>query len=286
MSRLVFAFMWVVHFLPLKVIATVGSATGAILFWLIPERRKVTRINLEKCFPRMPAAERDRLARAHFRAFTRAFIEQGILWWSSRERIEKLVTVEGLETLSALSGSRIILFAPHFVGFEATLARLALEFPVAMMYSRQKDPLFEARLLAGRTRFGGVMFPRQAGIKTGIQVIESGALYYYLPDLDFGPKRSVFVPFFGVPAATVTGLAYIARTTGAAVVPCVTRMLPGGGYVARLYPAWRGFPSGDEVGDARRMMAFVEERVLEMPEQYFWLHKRFKTRPEGEQKFY
>jgi len=286
MSRLVFAFMWLVHFLPLRVIATVGSATGAIVFWLIPERRKVTRINLEKCFPRMPAAERDRLARAHFRAFTRAFIEQGILWWSSRERIEKLVTVEGLETLSALSGSKIILFAPHFVGFEATLARLALEFPVAMMYSRQKDPLFEAWLLRGRTRFGGVMFPRQAGIKTGIQVIESGTLYYYLPDLDFGPKRSVFVPFFGVPAATVTGLAYIARTTGAAVVPCVTRMLPGGGYVARLYPAWSGFPSGDEVGDARRMMAFVEERVLEMPEQYFWLHKRFKTRPEGERKFY
>jgi len=215
----------------------------------------------------------------------RAFIEQGILWWSPRERIRNLVTVEGLESLKP--GSKIILFAPHFVGFEATLARLALEFPVAMMYSRQKDPLFEARLLRGRTRFGGVMFPRQAGIKTGIQVIESGTLYYYLPDLDFGPKRSVFVPFFGVPAATVTGLAYIARTTGAAVVPCVTRMLPGGGgYLARLYPAWNDFPSGDDHADARRMMAFVEERVLEMPEQYFWLHKRFKTRPAGEQRFY
>jgi KDO2-lipid IV(A) lauroyltransferase len=284
MSRLVFAFMWLVHFLPLRIIATVGSLTGAILFWLIPERRKVTRINLEKCFPRMPPGERERLARAHFRAFCRAFIEQGILWWSPRERIEALVRIEGLDNLKP--NTKTIVFAPHFVGFEATLARLALEFPVGMMYSRQKDPLFEARLLRGRTRFGGVMFPRQAGIKTGIQVIESGTLYYYLPDLDFGPKRSVFVPFFGVPAATVTGLAYIARTTGAAVVPCVTRMLPGGGYVARLYPAWSGFPSGDEVRDARRMMAFIEERVLEMPEQYFWLHKRFKTRPEGEQKFY
>jgi KDO2-lipid IV(A) lauroyltransferase len=285
MSRLVFAFMWLVHFLPLRVLARVGSATGAILFWLIPERRKVTRINLEKCFPRMPAGERERLARAHFRAFCRAFIEQGILWWSGRERIRNLVRVEGLESLQP--GTKIILFAPHFVGFEATLARLALEFPVAMMYSRQKDPLFEARLLRGRTRFGALMFPRQAGIKTGIEVIESGTLYYYLPDLDFGPKRSVFVPFFGVPAATVTGLAYIARTTGAAVVPCVTRMLPGdGGYLARLYPAWSGFPSGDEHADARRMMAFVEERVLEMPEQYFWLHKRFKTRPAGESRFY
>jgi KDO2-lipid IV(A) lauroyltransferase len=285
MSRLVFAFMWLAHFLPLSVLARVGSVTGAILFWLIPERRKVTRINLEKCFPQMPARSRERLARAHFRAFCRAFIEQGILWWSPRERIGNLVKVEGLESLKP--GTKIILFAPHFVGFEATLARLALEFPVAMMYSRQKDPLFEARLLRGRTRFGGVMFPRQAGIRTGIQVIESGTLYYYLPDLDFGPKRSVFVPFFGVAAATVTGLAYIARSTGAAVVPCVTRMLPGGGgYLARLYPAWSGFPSGDDVSDARRMMAFVEERVLEMPEQYFWLHKRFKTRPVGEPRFY
>jgi KDO2-lipid IV(A) lauroyltransferase len=284
MSRIVFAFMWLVHFLPLRAIAAVGSMTGTILFWLIPERRKVTRINLEKCFPRMPAAEREGLARAHFRAFCRAFVEQGILWWSPRERIERLVRIEGVENLK--SNSRMILFAPHFVGFEATLARLSLEFPIGLMYSRQKDPLFEARLLRGRTRFGGAMFPRQAGIKTGIRIIESGTLYYYLPDLDFGPKRSVFVPFFGVAAATVTGLAYIARTTGAAVVPCVTRMLPGGGYLARLYPAWRGFPSGDEHADARRMMAFVEERVLEMPEQYFWLHKRFKTRPVGEQKFY
>ncbi|HEU4353887.1 MAG TPA: lipid A biosynthesis acyltransferase [Burkholderiales bacterium] len=285
MSRIVFAFMWLVHFLPLGILSRVGNALGRMLFWLIPERRRVTRINLEKCFPRMHPAERERLARAHFQAFCRAFIEQGILWWSSRRRIEALVRLEGREHLDG--NRKTIVFAPHFVGFEATLARLALEYPVAMMYSRQKDPRFEARLVAGRTRFGGVMYPRQGGISRGIELIDSGTLYYYLPDLDFGPKRSVFVPFFGVPAATVTGLAYIARATGAAVVPCVTRMLPGdGGYVARLYPAWTRFPSGDDHIDARRMMAFIEERVLEMPEQYFWLHKRFKTRPAGEPRFY
>src|SRR5262245_16589110 len=276
--------MWLVRFLPLSILSRIGSGVGAIVFWLIPERRRVTRINLEKCFPHKSGAEREKLARAHFRAFCRAFVEQGILWWSPRERIEALVRLEGLEHLE--NTGKTIVFAPHFVGFEATLSRLGLDFPVAMMYSRQKDPVFEARLIAGRTRFGGVMLPRQAGIKSGIELIESGKLYYYLPDLDFGPKRSVFVPFFGVPAATVTGLAYIARTTGAAVVPCVTRMLPGGGYVATFYPAWRDFPSGDDVADARRMMAFVEERVQEMPEQYFWLHKRFKTRPPGEARFY
>ena len=285
MTRLVFVFMWLVRLLPLSILSRIGSAIGAGVFWLIPERRMVTRINLQKCFPHKSPLERERLARAHFRAFCRAFIEQGILWWSPRSRIEALVRLEGLEHLEGTG--KTIVFAPHFVGFEATLSRLALDFPVSMMYSRQKDPLFEGRLLKGRTRFGGVMFPRQAGIKKGIEIIESGTLYYYLPDLDFGPKRSVFVPFFGVRAATVTGLAYIARTTGAAVVPCVTRMLPGGGgYLARLYPAWRDFPSGDDHADARRMMAFIEERVLEMPEQYFWLHKRFKTRPEGEPRFY
>src|SRR3989454_718179 len=119
------------------------------------------------------------------------------------------------------------------------------------------------------------LFPRQASVRESLRAIALGAIYYYLPDLDFGRRRSVFVPFFGVPAATVTGLSYIARFTAASVVPCVTRMLPGGkGYVARLYPAWTGFPSGDDMADARRLMSFVEERVLEMPEQYFWLHKR------------
>ena len=277
--------MYLVHFLPLGVLAAIGNVVGAVAFWLIPERRKVTRINLQKCFPHLAYEERERLARAHFRAFCRSFIERAILWWAPRERIERLVRVEGLENLP--KGARTIVFAPHFVGLDATLSRLSLDFPVAMMYSRQKDPRFEALLYRGRTRFGGQMFPRQAGVKAGLAAIESGALYYYLPDLDYGPKRSVFVPFFGVPAATVTGLSYISRETGAAVVPCVTRMLPGGaGYRATLYPAWKDFPSGDDVADARRMLAFIEERVREMPEQYFWLHKRFKTRPAGEPRFY
>jgi KDO2-lipid IV(A) lauroyltransferase len=277
--------MYLVHFLPLGLVAAIGNRVGSIAFWLIPERRKVTRINLQKCFPQLAQEERETLAREHFRAFCRSFVERGILWWGSRERIARLVRLEGLEHLP--KGRPVILFAPHFVGLDATLSRLSLDFPVAMMYSRQKDPRFERLLYRGRTRFGGRMFPRQAGVREGLKAIASGALYYYLPDLDYGPKRAVFVPFFGVPAATVTGLSYIARETHAAVVPCVTRMLPGGaGYRATLYPAWQDFPSGDDAADARRMLAFVEDRVREMPEQYFWLHKRFKTRPEGEARFY
>ena len=287
MSGIAFGFMWLVRLLPLGAIAAIGNAVGSVLYWLIPERRMVTRVNLQKCFPAMDAGQREALARAHFRAFCRSFIERGILWWSSRERIQALVRLEGLDNLISIQKSKpVIVFAPHFVGLDATLSRLSLDFPVAMMYSRQKDPRFERLLYAGRTRFGGRMFPRQAGVKEGLQAIEGGALYYYLPDLDYGPKRSIFVPFFGVPAATVTGLSYIARTAGAAVVPCVTRMLPAGGYTATFFPAWTDFPGGDDAADARRMLEFIEARVLEMPEQYFWLHKRFKTRPAGEASFY
>src|SRR5205814_9714581 len=124
--------------------------------------------------------ERESLARRHMRAFCRSFIERGILWWAPRGQIERLVRIEGLEHLNAVAGRKIILFAPHFVGLDATLSRLSLDFPVAMMYSRQKDPRFDAHLYRGRTRFGGRMFPRQAGVAEGLRAIDEGALYYYL----------------------------------------------------------------------------------------------------------
>jgi KDO2-lipid IV(A) lauroyltransferase len=279
--------MWLVHFLPFRAVAAIGEAIGSALFWLIPERRKVTRINLEKCFPTMPHEERERLARAHFRAFVRSFIDRGILWWGSDERMAKLVQIEGFEHLQALAGKRIVLFAPHFVGLDAGGIRIAKDWPrMATMASRQKDPLFDRLLREGRLRFGGNLYSRQDGIRKILRAVAAGETLYYLPDMDFGPRGALFVPFFGVPAATTVGLSYIARTTQANVVPCVTRMLPDGRYVARLYPAWTGYPSGDDAADARRMLAFIEERVLEMPEQYFWMHKRFKTRPQGEPKFY
>jgi KDO2-lipid IV(A) lauroyltransferase len=286
LSKLVFGFMWLVHFLPFRAVAAIGEAIGSIMFWLIPERRRVTRINLEKCFPDMESREREKLARAHFRAFVRSFIDRGILWWAPRERVRRFVAVEGEECLQALAGKPVVLLAPHFLGLDAGGLRLAQQYTMGSMYSRQKNPLFDRLMYEGRTRFGGRLYARQAGIRKILRVIQSGEPFYYLPDMDFGPKASVFVPFFGVPAATTVGLSYIARTTKAHVVPCVTRMLPGGGYVARLYPAWSGFPSGDDTADVRRMLSFIEERVLEMPEQYLWMHKRFKTRPPGEPKFY
>jgi KDO2-lipid IV(A) lauroyltransferase len=289
MSRLVFALMWLIHFLPLGAQAAIGNALGSLLFWLIPERRRVTRINLAKCFPRMDPAARERLARAHFRAFTRSFVERGLLWWAPRARIERLIRLEGLEHLRALGDTPAILFVPHFVGLDAGGTRIAIDVNVVAMFARQKDPRFARLLARGRTRFGDQrLVSRQEGVRAAIQAMrrEQRPLYY-LPDLDHGPRNAVFVPFFGVPAATVPGLSRIAKLAGAKVLPCVTRMLPGGGgYVLRIEPPWADFPTDDVEADTRRMNAYIEKVALEMPEQYLWMHKRFKTRPPGEARLY
>jgi KDO2-lipid IV(A) lauroyltransferase len=284
MSRLVFALMWLVHWLPMWAIAAVGNLAGTVAFWLIPERRRVTRINLAKCFPQMPAAERERLARAHFRAFMRSFVEHALLWWASRDRIMRLVRLEGLEHLRAAAGHPVILVAPHFVGLDVAYTRLGCEIEIAGLYAHQKNPVYDRLLLRGRTRFGlSQAIPRQDGVRAVIASIRSGRPFYYAPDLDFGRKDAVFVPFFGVTAATITGVSRLAKLTRAKVLPCVARMLPGGGgYVVTILPAWENFPTDDFTADTRRVNAFIEEQARSMPEQYYWVHKRFKTRPHGE----
>ena len=272
------------HVLPLALLAAVGNALGTLLYVLAAPRRRVVLLNLGFCFPELDASARRRLARRHFRAFARSVLEHGILWWGSKARVQRLVAVEGLEHWRSLGDRPVILLAPHFVGLDMGGIRLAAEFRLNSVYSRTKDAAFDAMLIHGRTRFGQTtLFARQDGIRPMVRSLKGGEPFYYLPDMDLGPRDSVFAPFFGKPAATITGLSRIAQLTGAAVVPCITRQLPGGaGYVVRLYPAWENFPGGDLEADAVRMNAFIEARVREMPEQYYWLHKRFKTRPAGE----
>ncbi|MBS4097533.1 MAG: lipid A biosynthesis acyltransferase [Sulfuricella sp.] len=280
--------LWLVHFLPLGALARLGQALGWLLYGLGRERRRVARINLRLCFPEMSDATRETLVRRHFQAFARSFLEYGVLWWGSRARIQRLVRIEGIEHWRAVAGRPVIWLAPHFVGLDMGGVRLTSEFPLVSMYSRQKVALFDRLLRYGRTRFGNAtLFSRQEGIRPVIRALRSGMPFYYLPDQDFGARDALFVPFFGVPAATISGLSRLCRASGAAVVPCVTRQLPGGaGYVLRFYPAWEDFPGTDIAADTRRMNAFIEEAVREMPEQYFWLHKRFKTRPAGEKNPY
>ncbi len=284
MTRLGLLVVWLLHLLPLALLAPLGRGVGLLLYPLARERRHVTLTNLRLCFPQWSEAERKHVARRHFQAVARAFLEHGILWWSSRERIQTLVRVEGLEHWQAVAGKPVIWLAPHFVGLDMGGTRIISEWKGVSVYSRQKNPVFDRVLLRGRTRFvTPVLFSRQDGIRPVVKAMRTGLPLYYLPDMDFGPRDAVFVPFFDVPAATITGLARMARLARAVVVPAVTRQLPGArGYVLQFYPAWENYPTDDVQADTRRMNAFIEDRVRETPEQYYWLHKRFKTRPPGE----
>ena len=292
MRRTIFFLLWIVHFLPYRVLVVIGNLVSVLVFWLISERRQVTRINLKKCFPQKNAEERERLARAHFRAFCRGFVDRALLWWAPRTRIEQLVRIQGIEHLRALigktGGAPVILLAPHFAGLDAGFTRLSCEVDMVSMYANQKDARFSELLKRGRTRFGDQrLVSRQEGIRTTLSAMRAGRPFYYLPDQDYGPRDTMFVPFFGVPAATVPGLSRIARVAGALVLPCVTQLLPGSaGYLLRIDAPWDNFPTADLAADTRRMNEYIERRVLEMPEQYLWMHKRFKTRPAGEARFY
>ena len=284
--------MWLAHFLPLRLLAAIGAAIGGAAFWLIRERREVTRINLAKCFPAMAPRAREALARAHFRAFCRSFVDRAVLWYGSRERIERMIRIEGLEHLQAVmakpGGAPVLLLVPHFAGLDAGLTRLVCETRVAGMYANPKEEALGEWLRRGRGRFGNLQqISHQQGMRAALPWIREGWPFYYLPDQDYGPRGALFVPFFGVPAATMPGLSRIARIAGAKVLPCVTRMLPeGAGYVLTIEPPWDNFPTRDLAADTRRMNEYIERRVLEMPEQYLWMHKRFKTRPPGESRFY
>ncbi len=288
LTRVALGLVWLLRLLPLQLLAPLGRGLGFLFYLLGRERREVVLTNIGLCFPKWSETDRRRLARRHFQAFGRGVVEHGILWWSSKERVQRLVRIEGLEHWQAVAGKPVIWLAPHFVGLDMGGMRLGSEYRIVSVYSRQKDPTFDAALYSGRTRFVmPELYSRQEGVRSVVKALRRGLPFYYLPDMDFGSRDSIFVPFFGVPAATITGLSRIARLAGAIVVPSVTRQLPGAaGYALTFYPAWRDFPSNDVERDTRRMNAFIEERVLEMPEQYFWLHKRFKTRPPGEARFY
>ena len=288
LMRLSVFVLWLLHFLPLGMLASLGNGIGSLLYRLAAERRYVGETNLKLCFPQMSEAARNTLLRNHFRMFARALIERSILWWSRPERIRRLIRVEGVEHFEAIRGQSAILLTPHFVGMDAGGQWVAQHTDTVCMYANQKSVYMTELLLKKRARFRHQhLYSRQQGLRPIIKGMREGMPFIYPPDQDQGVKDGVFVPFFGVPAATMTSVSRIAQMTGAKVVPSITRVLPGGeGYVLTFYPAWENYPSGDAVVDARRMNAFIEQRILEMPEQYFWLHKRFKNRPEGAEKFY
>ncbi|MBW7862532.1 MAG: lipid A biosynthesis acyltransferase [Rhodocyclaceae bacterium] len=289
-GQFVVALLWGLHWLPLPVLAPIGQGFGMLLYLLAARRRHIVRVNLRLCFPELDPAARERLARAHFRVLGRSLLERGLLWWGSRARLERLIRVRCGERIRALlaTGRPVILMAPHFVGLDAGGTRTVMDHDVVSIYARQKNPVIDRWLYHGRARFGNpLLLSREDGVRATVRAMKAGHPFYYLPDMDYRGRDSIFVPFFGVSAATITGLSRLARLADAAVLSCVTRMLPGGrGYEVEVGEPWADFPSQDVEADTLRMNRAIEDMVRSMPEQYYWVHRRFKTRPPGESRPY
>jgi KDO2-lipid IV(A) lauroyltransferase len=286
MMRLALGLLWLLHWLPYPALAACGRLLGRAFMHLGRRRRHIVMTNLELCFPQLSAAERAALARRHFEAFGRSFVDRGLLWWAPAERIRALATIAGLHHLAAQGSRPVILLAPHFVGLDIGWTRLALERDLVSIYASQANRHFNAALYNGRLRFGhSELLSREEGVRKALKTMKAGKPFYYLPDLDHGRRDTIFVPFFGVPAATITGLSRLARVSGAAVLPVIARMTETG-YVIEIGPAWPDFPGASIESDTCRMNAFIEQEVLKIPEQYFWVHRRFKTRPPGEKRPY
>jgi KDO2-lipid IV(A) lauroyltransferase len=282
--RFLLALMWLLHWLPLPILGRLGEAVGRLLYVVMTPRRRITLINLRLCMPELSDAARARLARQHFQAYARSILERGILWWGSEARLRRLITVEPGVPLDQFSAGPLILLCPHFVCLDVAGVAIALEASACSMYTEQRNKVFDDALRRGRERFHPVkIFSRSAGIKPVIRAMRDGLPFFMLPDMDFGIKDAAFVPFFGIPAATLTATARIAAATRAGVIPVIATYLPGyRGWMVRFYPRWTDYPGPDIDAATQRMNGFIEEAVRTAPAEYLWTHKRFKTRPPGE----
>ena len=289
-TRLAIGAIRLAALLPLPWLRWLGKLVGQVVWLVVGKRRAVVDANLRICFPQLGQAQRRRLVRTVFVRFAQAWMDRGWLWHGSEPLLRQRLRLLGQDRdIALLRGKEpMLVFAPHFVGLDAGWTALALHLrrPLATLYTRQSNAISDAWVAQGRQRFGEVrLFQRFDGPKPLLASLRAGALLYLLPDMDFGPRDSVFVPFFGVPAATVTSLSRIARLGRAKVVPVMARMT-GNGYEVQVMPAWSDFPSDDALADTVRMNRWLEEQVQADPSQYYWLHRRFKTRPPGETSVY
>ncbi len=273
--------------LPLSWQRGLGTLLGWLLYATVLTRRRVVFTNLRLCFPDMTDADIRSLSRRVFVYFSKAWLDRGWLWHGSPQVVRQRLRLCGA-VHELMDSNPVVIFAPHFVGLDAGWTALAQQLPrhFTTIYTDQANKVMDRWILKGRQRFGSVqLFGRVDGVKLIVAALRSGHPLYLLPDMNFGPHESVFVPFYGVSAATVPSLSRFARLGRAKVVPVVTRMTASG-YDVQVLPAWSNFSGDDPVADTAHMNACLQTYIDAMPDQYYWVHKRFKDRPEGEADVY
>ena len=289
-TRLLIATLWLLHFLPFGWQVALGRALGAGLLRWGHKRRHIAQRNLELCFPGWTPDQRQAVLREHFALVGRSFVERGMLWFASPERLKRLIHVEGDVGLAQRNPQPTMWLVPHFIGLEVAGAAVQL-FQTKRgldIYQPQRNQVFDRALKKGRLRFGGgEAYPRNTPIRHIFKRIKEECAFFNMPDQDFGPKDSCFAPFFGVQACTLMAPSKFARLLNMTVQPVIVEMLPGGqGWAVRCLPPLEGFPTADAERDTAWLNQQLEGWILAQPAQYLWVHKRFKTRPEGEPPVY
>lgn len=274
-------------YLPLSWLRGLGAALGGVLYAVVSSRRHVLITNLRVCFPELTEKERQTLARQSFVYFAQAWLDRSWLWHRSPACIASRVQLKG-EVQSLTTPQPTVVFAPHFVGLDVGWTALTLQLPLKFttIFTPQSNRTVDAWVAKGRERFGDVrLLRREDGVKPIVSSLRDNALLYLLPDMNFGAKESIFVPFYGEMAATVPSLSRFAKLGRARVVPVTTRMTEQG-YEVTVHAAWQDFPTDDVQADTALMNRRLEDLIATMPAQYFWVHQRFKTRPPGATKIY
>jgi Kdo2-lipid IVA lauroyltransferase/acyltransferase len=289
-SRLLIALLWLLHWLPFGWQVRLGRGVGFLFLRFGHRRRAIAERNLSLCFPEWSTAERAAVLREHFALLGRSFLERGMFWFAAPERLKSLIQIEGDIELAQRTPGAVMWLVPHFMGLEVAgvAVQLFQQRRALDIYQPQRSQAIDRALKQGRLRFGGAeAYPRNTPIRQIVKRLKEGCAFFNMPDQDFGRKDSTFVPFFGVTACTLMAPSKFAKLLDMTVQPLVVEMLPGAqGWRVRCLPTLTGFPTDDPVADTAWLNQQLEQWIRQQPSQYLWVHKRFKTRPEGEPSVY
>lgn len=290
---------WITHFgigllwllnrlLPWRQQIRLGRMLGQLLFHLSPRRRHVTQVNVRLCFPELPEKNQADLVKRIFINNGIGLFETAMAWWTPLEQLKSHVTLKGREHLDAAleRGQGVILLGAHFSTLDLGGLLFSAFYPVDGMYRRHNNPLLEQVITRNRHRFFGQAIER-SDIRSVIRALRQNHIVWYAPDQDFGMKQSVYAPFFGVPAATITATTRMVKLNNSPILMLAQHRLPDdSGYELELFPIIEPFPTGDEEADATRINQELERGIRKDPAQYMWVHRRFKTHPEGKNHLY